>query len=262
MPQTTPSALTPRTPALTSTLTLAVLLTASALTACGSGGDDTPTPNPLTAAQLQGRWQTASSVTPARTAIVLPGAAAGSIDLWLLASDLSSLARLQVSTTGTDGVSATGKTYSLPSSATQQGQSFVASGTANLSNNSLSLNSGALLLTRGDALTSPSTLAEVLGAWRTSVGSAAVTVNLSLAASGALSGSSTTGCSYSGTVAARSDATAFNTTLTETCSTGSVNLAGIATYRAAQTTTAAALTLALTSTDAAQTQALVMGLQR
>jgi len=287
MSQTTPSALTlrtRRTPALTSKLTWAVLLTAAALTACG-GGDDAPVADPdvkpqpepspinpapaptlLSAAQLQGRWQTASGVTPARTAIVLPGAAAGSTDLWLLASDLSSLARLQVSTTGTDGVSATGKTYSLPSSSSNVGQSFSASGTANLSNSnsnsSLSLNSGALWLTRGDALTSPSTLAEVLGAWRTSVGSAAVTVNLSLAASGALSGSSTTGCSYSGTLAARSDATAYNTTLTETCSTGSVNFAGIATYRAAQTTTAAALTLALTSTDAAQTQALVMGLQR
>lgn len=282
MSQTTHSALTlctPRPLALTLTLTLAALLTAAALTACGGGGGDTepvpgppptptpePTPTPFSAIQLQGRWLTSSGITPSRTAIVLPGSTTAgttaSMDLWLLASDLSSLSRLQVSTSGTDGVSATGKTYSLPSSATNPGQSATYSGTANLSNNTLSLNAGTLLLTRSDTLLTPSHLADVVGNWQGSVGGETVTVNLNLAASGALSGSSSTGCSYSGTLAARSDASAYNASLTEVCSTGTASFAGIATYRAPQAPTPAALTLALTSTDAAQTQALVLGLQR
>lgn len=243
----------------------------------GSGGNTaTGTPSPtLSPAQLQGRWQTASAVTPARTAIVLPGAAS-STELWLLASDLSSLSRLQVSTSGTDVISASGQTYSWTATATNTntttattsnasnasnpGQSATYSGTANLSNNTLSLNAGALLLTRSDVFTAPTNLADVQGDWRASVGSKVVTVSLNLTTGGTLSGTSSTGCTYSGTLAARSDASAYNASVTETCSGTSVSFGGIATYRAAQASAAAALTMALTSTDALQ--ALVLGLQR
>lgn len=245
----------------TSALTLAAVLAAAAITACGSsGGGDAPAPPPppgtatLSAAQLQGRWPTASGITPARTAIVLP-AASGGTELWLLASDLSSLARLQISTSGVDGVSATGKTYSLPSSATNPGQSATYSGTANLSNNTLSLNAGALLLTRSDALTTPGVLADVLGNWSGSAGVQAVTLQWNVATNGNISGSSSSGCSYSGTLSARSDASAFNASVTETCNSVAVSYAGIGTYRASP----AALTLALTSVDAAQALVVVLG---
>ena len=77
----------------------------------------------------------------------------------MLSADLLSLSRLQIRTAGADGVSASGKTYSLPSSTSNTGQSATCSGTANLSNNSLSLYAGVLLLTRSDALTTPSSLA-------------------------------------------------------------------------------------------------------
>jgi hypothetical protein len=217
----------------------------------------------LSAAQLQGRWLTSTGVTPARAAIVLPGAE-GSTEVWLLASDLSSVSRLQLSTSGIDGVSASGKSYSLPSSASNVGQSVSDSGTANLSNNSLSLNSGALLLTRSDALTTASSLADVVGNWSASVGGQTATLRLSVAANGALSGSGTTGCSYSGSLSARSDATAYNARLSEVCSNGSgtIDFAGIATYRAVQGSTPAALTMAMTTTDAAQAQALVLGMRQ
>jgi hypothetical protein len=255
----------------------AVLVAAALLSACGGGGGSSPestpeptpvptpespaTPSSLSAAQLQGRWLTSTGVTPARTAIVLPGAE-GSTEVWLLASDLSSVSRLQLSTRGIDGVSASGKSYSLPSSASNVGQSVSDSGTANLSNNSLSLNSGALLLTRSDALTTASSLADVVGNWSASVGGQTATLRLAVAANGALSGSGSTGCSYSGSLSARSDATAYDAGLSEVCSSGTTAFAGIATYRAGQGSTPAALTLAMTTTDAAQTQALVLGMRQ
>ena len=242
---------------------------ATLISACGGGGGGdaapapaptpTPTPSPteLSAVQLQGRWLTSSGITPVRTGIVLPTAAGGA-ELWLLASDLRSLSRLQVSTSGTDGVSATGKTYPLPSSSSNPGQSATYNGSANLSNNTLSLNAGALLLTRSDALKTPSLVADVVGNWSGSAGGQTVALQWTIAANGAISGPSSTGCSYSGILSARSDASAYNASVTETCTTGVVNFAGIATYRA----TPAALTLAMTSTDAAQTQALVLSLNR
>lgn len=210
---------------------------------------------------MQGRWLTSTGVTPARTAIVLPGAE-GSTEVWLLASDLSSVSRLQLSTSGIDGVSASGKSYRLPSSATNVGQSVSDSGTANLSNNSLSLNSGALLLTRSDALTTASNLADVVGNWSASVGGQTATLRLAVAANGVLSGSGSTGCSYSGSLSARGDATAYDARLSEVCSSGTTAFAGIATYRAVQGSTPAVLTLVMTTTDAAQAQALVLGMRQ
>ena len=233
---------------------LAAVLSTVLISACGGDAAPEPAPTTFSAAQLQGRWITSSGISPARTAIVLPGAAS-STELWLLSADLLSLSRLQISTTGADAVSASGKTYSLPSNT---GQSATYSGTVNLSNNSLSLNAAALLLTRSDALTTPSSLADVVGGWRASVGGQTVTLAWSIAADGAMSGPSSTGCSYSGALSARSDASAYNARVTETCSSRSSSFAGIATYRASP----AALTLAMTSTDAAQTQALVVSLSR
>lgn len=254
------------------------LLVAVLISACGGGGGssddgtggkengngttpptgtDTDTTTPLSAAQLQGRWLTATGISPARTGIVLP-TGAGGFELWLLSADLSSLARLQIATIGTDAVSANGKIYSLPSTSANIGQAASYSGTANLTNNSLSLNAGALLLTRSDAFTAPSSLNDVTGNWRASVGDQTVTLAWSLAANGAISGPSSTGCSYSGTLSARSDASAYNANLTETCSNGSVTFSGIATYRASPV----ALTLAMTSTDATQTKALVLSMTR
>ena len=275
----TPSTPTPTTPHSQPSLlahpgrTLLLLLGAAVLSACGGGGGDspapaptptpepTPTPTPLSATALQGRWATAAGITPARTGIVLPTSTGGT-ELWLLASDFSSLARLSLSTSGTDGVSASGKTYALPSSSSQLGQSASYSGTANLSNNSLSLNSGTLLLTRSDELKTPASQSAISGNWRASVGGQSVTLAWSIGANGTLSGPGSSGCSYSGAITARSDA-AYNASLTETCPNASaLSFAGIATYRAAQGSTAAALTLALTRSDASQSQALVVGLVR
>ncbi|MBP7647813.1 MAG: hypothetical protein KBE07_09660 [Rhodoferax sp.] len=248
-------------PATSPVAILAGMLATVLLSACGGSGSPEPAPQPtpgpvtvtLSAAQLQGRWATSAGVAPARTAIVLPSAS-GRTEMWLLNSDLLSLSRVQITTSGTDAVTASGKSYTLPSTSKQPAQTVSYSGSANLSTNSLSLNAGALLLTRSDTLATPNTLVDVAGSWRTSAGSQAVTVSLSVAATGAMSGTSSTGCSYSGNLTARSDASAYQASLTETCTGSSVNFSGIATYRS----NPAALTLAMTSTDEAQ--ALVLSL--
>lgn len=241
--------------------------TAMLISACGGGGDamtvpnTTPTPQqPPTepgAAMLQGRWLTSNGITPTRTAIVLT-TAAGDTEMWLLSSDLSSLSRLQVSTSGADGVSATGKTYSLPSSTSNPAQSATYSGSVNLSNNTLSLNAEALLLTRSDELTTPTALTDVVGGWSASAGGQRVTLQWTIDANGIIGGPSSTGCSYSGILSARRDGNAYNASVTETCSSGIINFAGIATYRA----NLATLTLVLISTDADQSQGLVLSLNR
>lgn len=246
-------------------LALTWLTTALAVTlmsACGGQSNELTSadtsPTDLSAAQLQGRWQTAVGISPVRTALVLPGATAGSAELWLLANDLSSLSRLQVSTSGAASVSASGQTYSLPSRPSNPSQSVTFSGTANLSNNTLSLNAGALQLARSDNLASPSSLSAVAGNWQGGAGNQSATVNVSLSAVGTLGGLSSTGCSYTGALRARSDASVFDVNLTQTCPDGTLNFAGVASYRA----TPATLTLALTSTDAGQTQAFLVGLSR
>ncbi len=254
---------------------LASALVAVLISACGGGGSSAPAPAPapepepspdptpaaLSAAALQGRWVTASGISPARTALVLP-AAAGGTELWMLSADLLSLARAQVTTSGSDGVQASGKTYTLPSSTSQVGQAASYSGTASLVNNTVSLEAGALQFTRTDDLTAPSSQSAITGNWTASVGGQTVTLAWAIAANGALSGPSSTGCSYSGNISARSDAAAYNASLTETCNSVSSSFSGIATYRASAGSTPAALTLVMTSADASQSQALVVGLNR
>jgi hypothetical protein len=103
-------------------------------------------------------------------------------------------------------------------------------------------------------------LSGIAGNWNASVGGQTVALRWVIAADGKLSGPSSTGCSYSGTQAARSDASGYTASVAENCSSGSISFAGIATYRSALGNSPAALTLVTTSTDAAQTQALVVAL--
>lgn len=254
---------------------LAALAVASLITACGGGGDATPVlPTPdsasalSSAVQLQGRWVTASHINPARTGVVLPGSGTNvaDADLWLLSADLLSLSKLRLSISGTNSVSATGKTYSIPSTSGNSGQAVSYSGSASLVNSTLSLNDGALLLTRRDTLKVASNTSDVLGNWQASFGGKAVTINWTISAndstSTTLSGPGSTGCSYSGSLAARSDATALQASLAETCAGVLTNFEGIATYRAAQGSSPATLTLAMTSLDADQARALVVSLNR
>lgn len=249
--------------------TLAAACALSALVACGGGGGSdgdsgevspppAPAPEPstgLTADQLQGRWLSATGISPQQALIVAPTAAGSAeMTLWSLSSDFS-VARLTVSTTGPDGVTAQGSQWT----AGQPGaQALSYTGTANLLQETLSLNSATLLFNRTDTLAGGSQLSDVVGAWSASLGGNALTLRWSLAADGTLTGTSTTGCTYAGQLRPRADVALFDAEVQEACTSGNQGFRGIATYRAQAGSTPAALTLVAVSTDAAQSSALAL----
>lgn len=216
---------------------IVTLGTVGLLAACGGGGgsdasstEPTPTPTVFTPSKLQGRWSsTGATAATSYTAIILPGAG-NTANVWLLSQNLSHLNVLSLN----DQAVFSGKTYALGSSSTP----ITATGTvvADLTSSTkiLSLNganSEVLQVTLQDALTQPASLADTGGNWTGSVSSGVQTLNFSIASqTGILSGTSTTGCTYSGNLVAVSNANAFTSTLNENCPDGSTaNFEGIAT---------------------------------
>ena len=223
-------------------LTLYVLL-ACALTACGGGGGGEVPSASGPSTQVQGRWATAAGSTPAYTAIGTP-AANSSATVWLLANDASRLVKLTAQDSGTLG----GKAYTLGQStvaAAVNGQ-WSASASTPKSLTLSGLPSGSLTLAQTDALTSAAVQADAAGAWKASVGGNAQSVSWTVATSGAVSGSSTTGCTYTGTLTAMTNASAYTAAFRESCSDGASTLFnGIATLNSAKN----ALSMVATGAD-------------
>jgi hypothetical protein len=90
--------------------------------------------------------------------------------------------------------------------------------------------------------------ADVAGSWNTSLSNGAIRLTLSISAAGALTGTSTSGCTYTGTVAPHpANIAVFNLSLNETCvptpgASGLRTYAGIATLNETRTTLSAAYT--------------------
>ena len=187
---------------------------ATVLVACGGGGGDE---DPLIA---QGRYTTASGVTPAYTVLVVP-ASAGAHQAWAVSSEGDRLAKLSLSATN----AVTGKRYDLSANALTPTEAVT--GTATLagpaSSASLSLPGLATLsttatqVTRTDRLTETTTLATISGTWSGSFDAGVRTATWTINGAGALSGSASTGCSYTGTFTARSDSPVFDVSFTQTC---------------------------------------------
>lgn len=237
-------------PPTNTALTLIAITLSALLSGCGSGdgigteapgtgtGMGTGTPSSTAYAYDQGRWIAApptGATTPAYTAYIQHNANAAS-SLWLLANDASNLIRLNLSGTepGGSSGSATGKQFNLgaASSSTITG-SFTASGKTLTLNQVLPAPAGALNLQTSDTLATPLTLAQASGAWHANAGS--LTVNWTLNATGAITGTSTTGCTWSGQLSAPATLGIYNTTFSETCTGTSRAFAGIATLNPTQT---------------------------
>lgn len=208
---------------------------ALALAACGgSPSGETVIPSTFDVAQLQGRWVTGTGVTPGYTTLVLPPQA-GSAPAWVLAQDAGSLTRLNL--VGGATLSVSGKSYSLTSAALGQPVSTGASAVANLTASPKTLtlsnlSTSPIVLSLSDGLTGTPPQADVSGSWSASAGNGAQEVNWSLNASGAISGSSTTGCVWSGSLLARVDVRLYNASMTENCA-GTINqFSGVATVNA------------------------------
>ena len=168
--------------------------------------------------QLKGRWVTAAGVTPATTAVVVPDAN-GAANAWLLAQDASRLVKLVVRSDS----SANGKSYALgQGNATGQavtGQVNAALAASPKTIAFTGLNTGTL--TQSDTLATPAVQAEVQGNWSATVGSNAQTVQWSLTTTGSMTGTSTTGCTYAGSVAALASTAAYGVSFNESCADGS-----------------------------------------
>lgn len=220
-------------------LALSVLLAAT-LTACGGGGGgDSSVSGP--SSQVQGRWATGTSSTPAYTAVGLPASNA-SATVWILANDASRLVKLTAEDSGT----LVGKAYALGSGTAAKVTTGQWSLPASKSIALTGVASGTLTLAQTDALTAPAVQAEAVGTWTATAGGNAQTVTWAVAASGAVSGRSTTGCTYAGTLAAMANASIYTAVVKEACSDGATTqYNGIATLNPAKN----ALTMVGTSAD-------------
>jgi len=110
---------------------------------------------------------------------------------------------------------------------------------------------------------SPTQLADLVGNWSAAVGPGVV--RLAVDAQGRITGSRTTGCTYTGQLSLRAECKAVvDAQLQEDCVGARVQVSGVATAQAAATTATgtvpAQLSMVLTTAD--ETQAVVLALQR
>lgn len=215
------------------------------IAACGGGGGTAsptpppPAPVPPPTPSIAGFW--GETITNS-TAIVLANG-----DAWVVPGDLASFSRIQLTTSGTS-FSGTGTTYTLGGStaATNPSGTFVEkTSITGLVSNPLSYNS---------AYETAAPLSDAVGSWQGSYNNGAKTVTLTVAATtGAISGTSSTGCSYAGTLQPRTaDPSVYDVAYAETCgvspSQTTVSLSGIGRVNTAKT----ALMIAVTTADKAQ----------
>ncbi len=240
--------------------TTALALLGTTLVACGGGGDSpAPTGDPGTQAQAlanaQGFWSATPSAGNSATAVILPNGQAWVV--YQTGNTVTALGQAVLSVTG-GSYSGIGKHYALPGGAVQ---TFTLGGTLPTANtgslaNSVTLGAGTgsvINWTYSKSYESAATQASVQGSWRGAQGAASLSWDVDGA--GKLAGTSSTGCSYSGTLTPNANPVAvFDLTVTESCAGAIKTLSGIATLNAAKT----GLSLAYTTAAGAQGGVVVL----
>ena len=208
----------------------AMMVTLIFLAGCGGGGGDAP-PAPI----MKGFWAGTTGAVLTSAIVLASG------DTWLVFQEnniTTRFARLQSKASGS-GYSGTGIQYLLQSGTTEP-----ASATGTFTEKSAI--SGAMTATSGSTTLSlaynpryetAAKLTDAVGRWTSSFGGGSSVLTMDVSVSGALSGTSTTACTYDGTLQPRTaDPAVFDVSFTETCLVGaSRNLSGIATVNAAKT---------------------------
>ena len=241
------------------------VLTLATLAGCGGGGSSggiaapatplpTPTPNPAIAAvtaDLQGIWES-SSAGVKTSAVVLPDG-----QTWLMQSQASLvIAKLEASGTGySSGFIGSGKRYLLGTSTV--GTIDLNAGKTAASSLSLTLTTAGVTETYAMSYQSrydtAATLADHAGDWTATSGPGRLTWHIT--ATGIISGTGSTGCSYAGQIKLRAEAKAVvDLIVAEQCADKSRQLAGIALLSADKRRA----TLAMTTTDGVTAWLLVM----
>jgi hypothetical protein len=246
-------------------LALALLLSLT-LGACGGGGGGgssdahvvTPSQPPasIDLTQLQGRWATVAGVPKAYVALVLPPQS-GSATAWVLAQDASSLSKLAI--VGTSALSATGRTYTLtgnPQAVADVSSAVTATLSATPKTLALaSLGGASVNLSQTDALGTAASLSDVAANWSASAGAGTVQQRWSVAPDGKVTGTSTSGCTWAGTLTTMVGVGLYNLAASEDCQGAVVSLSGIASLSPDKTR----LTVVATTTDAKSAVVLFFG---
>jgi len=221
---------------------LAAVLSAALMTACGGGGGDapaptpaptptpTPTPSPMqTVAALQGIWQSAAGAAATSSTLVLPDG-----QLWSVISSTSGastttrLVKASLSAQNA-GFAGSGKGYTLGSTRVDN----VSATATVVEKSSLSGTISASGQTEPFALAyqarydTPAALADFVGNWSATLGPGVV--NWTVGSNGVLSGTRTTGCTYTGQLSVRPEQKAvLDAAITETCAGAVTQLSGVA----------------------------------
>ena len=255
------------------------------LSACGGGGSDTTSVTPLpvtpvvpvtptaTSSLTQGRW-VSTNLTPAYTAIQVPattGANTPAVNtVWALAQDATTLIKLKanepVQTTG----AVSGNVYTLGTTSVTAvtGGSYTVTSMAGTSTSAASqqisiqpLLGTTALFDLSDAMSTALTATQANGKWQADLGTAKVNWTVDTAATNVknLSGTSTTGCIYSGQSTVVTTQSLYKVQFTETCSGGTApttpttqTFAGIGTLNTDNTR------LTVVATNGAETRAAAL----
>jgi hypothetical protein len=247
----------------------ALVMACAALSACsgGSGGGATDvgvgnpttpvaTPAAVKLADAQGFWSATLSATSSASAVILPNGQAWVV--YQTGSTITALAQATLSLNGTTYTSS-GKYYSLPAGAVQD-YSFsgnLIAGSPGTLANSVTVGSGtptAVIWTYSKTYETPAVQGSVQGRWSGQQGADSLLWDID--AAGKLAGTSTTGCTYSGSITPNANPVAvLDVALTENCAGASKTLSGIATLNAAKT----GMSLAYTTGAGAQGGVVVLG---
>lgn len=211
--------------------TLCACALALTLSACGgssspdAGPTDNPTTPTLSVSSLQGIWRSPTGALSTLSVVALPDGR-----VWALISDASSVRAIKGNFAAQgNAYLASGKSFTLGTTTTSSASLTATvlektSLSGVISTGSLNENYSLAYQTRYDT---PATLGDFAGAWSASLGPGSV--NWSISPTGGLSGTRTTGCTYSGQLSLRAELKAVvDAVITETCAGTSTLFSGVA----------------------------------
>lgn len=205
-----------------------------ALVGCGGSPSSEPTPTPITpetptvsvsVSALQGLWRSPSGAASTLSAVALPDG-----KVWALISNASSIRLLKASfALQNNSLVGTGKSFNLGTGTTgaiSMSSSVVEKSSLNGAITTAGV-SEPYSLAYQSRYDTPASLGDFAGAWSATLGPG--TVNWNINTSGALTGTRTTGCTYTGQISLRTDLKAVaNAVVTETCAGAVTQLSGVA----------------------------------
>jgi hypothetical protein len=185
----------------------------------------------------QGRW-ISTAITPAYSAIMVPstaGISTPAIDtVWALAQDGSTLIKLKASGAAQTAGAVTGNVYTLGTttvSAVNAGSYTIQSSASGQQMSLTPILGTTVVFNRSDAMSSALRADQVNGRWAATLDSATVnwTVQTSSTGTKNVTGTSTTGCTYSGQTTIVASQSLYSLLFTETCGATTQTFTGVAT---------------------------------